>query len=211
MRSYLLNLSRTGMKVMGMFLILSFSYSLIFLTSCSKETTEEEEYANWQEKNEAMIEQWASNSAFATYKTYTKDQATAGKHSDYIYVQVLEEGSSDISPMYTDTVRVMYRGRLIPSKSYPEGYVFDQTYSKDFSWKTANATDFVSSGLVDGFATAIMKMHKGDRWRVHIPYTLGYGTSSSSSGLPAYSDLIFEIALVDFWSPGEVHPSFKTR
>jgi FKBP-type peptidyl-prolyl cis-trans isomerase FklB len=199
------------MKVMGMFLILSFSYSLIFLTSCSKETTEEEEYANWQEKNEAMIEQWASNSAFATYKTYTKDQATAGKHSDYIYVQVLEEGSSDISPMYTDTVRVMYRGRLIPSKSYPEGYVFDQTYSKDFSWKTANATDFVSSALVDGFATAIMKMHKGDLWRVHIPYTLGYGTSSSSSGLPAYSDLIFEIALVDFWSPGEVHPSFKTR
>ena len=211
MRSYLLSLSRTGMKVMRMFLILSFSYSLIFLTSCSKETTEEEEYANWQEKNEAMIEQWASNSAFATYKTYTKDQATAGKHSDYIYVQVLEEGSSDISPMYTDTVRVMYRGRLIPSKSYPEGYVFDQTYSKDFSWKTANALDFVSSGLVDGFATAVMKMHRGDHWRVHIPYTLGYGTSSSTSGIPAYSDLIFEIALVDFWSPGETYPSFKTR
>ncbi len=191
-------------------ILFTFHFSL-FISSCSKETTEEEEYANWQEKNEAMIEQWASNSALTPYKTYTKDQKTAGKHSDYIYVQVLEEGSYDISPMYTDTVRVMYRGRLIPSKSYPEGYVFDQTYAKDFAWKTANAQDFVCSGLVDGFTTAVMKMHPGDRWRVHIPYTLGYGTSTSTSGLPAYSDLIFEIALVDFWSPGEKHPSFKTR
>ena len=200
-----------GRNCLRALFILSFFHFFITLTSCSKETTEEEEYANWQQKNEAMIEQWASNSAFATYKTYTKDQATAGKKSDYVYVEVLENGPDNPSPIFTDTVRVMYRGRLLPSKSYPEGYVFEESYSGDFSWKTANAKDFVCSALVDGLTTAVMKMHPGDRWRVHIPYTLGYGTSVSSSGLPAYSDLIFEVALVNFWSPGEVHPPFKTR
>jgi FKBP-type peptidyl-prolyl cis-trans isomerase FklB len=105
----------------------------------------------------------------------------------------------------------MYRGRLIPSKTYPEGEVFDETYSGDFDWKTANAQDFVCSALVDGFTTAVMHMNAGDRWRVHIPYTLGYGSSGSSSAIPAYSDLIFEVALLDFWSPGDKRPSFKTR
>ena len=53
--------------------------------------------------------------------------------------------------------------------------------------------------LIMGFSTALQYMHKGDTWRVIIPYQLGYGAAVKDD-IPAYSTLIFEIHLVDFWS-----------
>ena len=88
--------------------------------------------------------------------------------------------------------------------------MFDQTYLGDFDWKTANMTDVVASGLVEGFSTAVMNMHAGDRWRVYIPYQLGYGTTTSN-GMRAYSNLTFDIALKTFWHPGEQMGMFKSR
>ena len=59
-----------------------------------------------------------------------------------------------------------------------------------------------SSGnsLIDGFATALQQMRRGDRWMVYRPYQLGYGASGSGE-IPGYSTLIFDLRLVDFWSP----------
>jgi FKBP-type peptidyl-prolyl cis-trans isomerase FklB len=53
-------------------------------------------------------------------------------------------------------------------------------------------------------------MHIGDRWRVRFSYSLGYGANAAGT-IPAYSDLIFDIALLDFWHPGEQVPNFKSR
>ena len=181
------------------------------VSSCSEESEEINEYDNWQQRNEEAMNQWATNSTLRKIKTFSKDETVTGTVGDYIYVQVLETGEGTDSPLYNDTVRVAYRGRFIPTASYSNGYVFDQTYLGDFSWATAGMTDFtVTSSLRDGFSTALMNMHKGDRWRVYVPYLLGYGTTSSGT-IPAYSNLIFDIALQDFWHPGEVHPSFKAR
>ena len=182
----------------------------LILSACSKETVEEGEYDNWQTRNVAMTDQWAANSSYRKIKTFTKDPLKTTANSDYIYVEVLEEGSGIASPLYTDTCRLAYRGRLIPSKSYAEGYVFDQSYLGDFSWATAGTSDFLASAVVNGFCTALMNMHIGDHWRVHIPYQLGYGETAKSP-IPAYSDLTFDIALFDFWHPGETRPDFKAR
>jgi FKBP-type peptidyl-prolyl cis-trans isomerase FklB len=193
-------------------LLLSSSVSLL---SCSEENTEEGEYDNWQVKNDEMTSQWASQANNGTYNkilTYSKDASAQNlKSSDYIYVETLTSGSSAESPIYTDTVRVAYRGRLLPSKTYSDGYVFDQTYLKEFDWRTANVRDLAVSGLVDGFSTALMNMHRGDRWCVRIPYQLGYGSVAQGSSVPAYSNLVFDIVLQDFWHPGEVKGKFKTR
>ena len=181
------------------------------VSSCSEENEEVGEFDNWQERNEEAINQWASDSSFKKIKTYSKDPNSEGTNSDYIYVKVLETGDGTDSPLYNDTARVAYRGHFIPTVSYPEGYVFDQTYLGGFSWTTAGMTDFaITSSLRDGFSTALMNMHKGDRWRVYMPYALGYGTVVSGT-IPAYSNLIFEIALQDFWHPGEKRASFKAR
>ena len=170
------------------------------VSSCSEETSaEENEFANWQEKNEAVIDQWAANPAYRKILTYTKNADTPGlKNTDYIYVEVLEEGSGVETPLFTDTCRVAYRGHYIPTASYAEGLVFDQSYLGDFKWERANTTNGAS--WVDGFSTALQHMRVGDRWRVRIPYTLGYGVSDYNN-IPGYSNLVFEVALYDFWHP----------
>lgn len=180
------------------------------VSACSSDDSEEDEFANWQQRNNAVVNQWSNNSALRKIKSYTKDQTTGGTSNDYIYVEVLEEGAGTESPLFTDSVWVAYRGRLIPTISSPEGYVFDQSYTGDFSWRTADMAQFCVGSLVSGFSTALMQMHRGDRWRVHIPYHLGYGSSSKTS-IPGYSNLIFDIALLDFWHPGETRPEFKSR
>jgi len=201
----------TGKKWLNAFLILSFFHFFIFMVSCSEETEEEDEWDNWQQKNETVVAQWGSNASYRKILTYTKNaSATGWTNDDYIYVEVLESGSGLVSPLYTDTVRVAYRGRLIPTASYPEGKVFDETYTDDFQWDLADKSDFSVSTVVDGFCTALMNMRVGDRWRVRIPYMLGYGTTSTNS-ITGYSNLVFEIALYDTWHPGETRPPAKSR
>ena len=189
--------------------LLLLSLLLLSYTSCSEDNSVTDEYANWQERNDAMTEQWAA-SGMKKIRVYTQDDTLAGKNSDYIYVQVLEAGDGEESPLFTDTARVAYRGRLIPTTSYVDGYVFDESYLGDFSWHTAGMSTFYCGGMVPGFTTALMNMHKGDHWRVYVPYPLGYNASSSGSVL-AYSNLIFDIAMLDFWSPGDPHPAFRAR
>ena len=182
----------------------------LITVSCSEDDSSEDEFANWEERNSAMTDQWAANSSLRKIRVFTQDDTSAGKNSDYIYVQVLEAGEGTDSPLYTDTVRMAYRGRLIPTKNYANGYVFDETYLGDFSWHTAGMATMASSTLVTGFTTALMNMHKGDHWLVHIPYQLGYNASSQGS-VTAYSNLVFDIALLDYWHPGDPHPAFRTR
>ena len=199
------------MRMIGLsFIIFHLSFSLC---ACSEDDATTDEFANWRERNDATTDQWAA-SGMKRIRTFTQDDTSTGKSSDYIYVEVLEAGDGTESPLYTDTVRVAYRGRLIPTTNYANGFVFDETYVGDFSWHTAGVATMAISGtkssLVNGFATALMNMHKGDRWLVHIPYQLGYNATSSGS-VTAYSNLTFDIALLDYWGAGDPHPAFRAR
>ena len=198
--------------VIGVSLVHLFTLSLLLLASCSEEDTTEDEYANWQERNDNAVKEWAANNDYTKILTYTKETTTPGlENKDYIYVEVLEKGNGTESPLYSDTCRVAYRGRLIPTTSYKDGYVFDETFLGEFDWKTCGTTDFCANNIVrDGFSTALQNMHIGDRWRVRFSYSLGYGANAAGT-IPAYSDLIFDIALLDFWHPGEQVPNFKSR
>ena len=52
------------------------------------------------------------------------------------------------------------------------------------------------NNTVIGYATAVMNMVEGDRWKIVIPYSIGYGSGSNSSKtIPAYSTLIFDLQL----------------
>jgi FKBP-type peptidyl-prolyl cis-trans isomerase FklB len=180
----------------------------ISVSACSESDDEAaDEYANWQQRNDAFFltleDSVRSNGAtWVKWKTYTKDAKTEGVNTDYVYARLLEKGFGTGSPIYTDSVRVSYRGRLIPSASYPQGYVFDQTYTGDFDLRTTDVANSRVSTYVDGFATALQHMHLGDRYRVFIPYKLGYN-ATARTGIPAYSTLIFDVVLIDFVTGSE--------
>ena len=181
------------------------------LTSCSEEDDTVGEFDNWQTVNETYFEtqyqqhRAAGNATSFVLKSFTKaDSLTLDQveHTDCILVDVLPsdftvDGDQTVVPIYTDDVRVHYRGNLLPSPSYATGYQFDTSYYNAFSPSVAEPVELSVDGVIAGFSTALQHMHRGDHWRVTIPYQLGYGTSDYNS-IPGYSTLIFDIRLVDF-------------
>ena len=189
-------------------LILSLITAAMLLVACSEENNTAEEFPNWQQKNENYFNALYADvskglSSYDSWKILRKwslqDDVTASA-SDHIVVRVIENGEGTETPLYTDSVAVIYSGRLLPSTSYPTGYVFDKSYVGEFHPQTAKARGFRISGLIDGFSTALQYMKKGDRWEIYVPANLGYGAlGSSSAGIPGHSVLIFDMMLVDIY------------
>lgn len=184
--------------------------ALTLLASC-KETEVTGEYDNWQQRNETYIDgiaataranadgQWHVYRSFKLPATDVDGNVAQWDNEDYIYCHVEQEGTGTASPLFTDTVLVNYRGRLMPSDSYPEGYIFDQSYKGQLTPQFNSPYKFCVGGVVVGWSTALMKMHVGDTWRVYIPANLGYGMAErTNEGIPAYSALVFDINLVSF-------------
>lgn len=205
------------MKRRGFYFLAVALFAVFGLASCSEEDDTVEEFPNWQARNDAffnsltdsvlnLLELNPARTDWKRIKSWSKSDSIEGGNSDYIIVNVIEEGDpASATPLYTDTVTVHYLGRLLPSVSYPYGYVFDQSYYGNYYDDVSKPLQMAigNSGgnmLVDGFATALQHMRRGDHWMVYIPYQLGYG-SQSQTGVPAYSTLIFDLRLVDFWSP----------
>lgn len=205
------------MRRRGFYFLAVALFAVFGLASCSEEDDTVEEFPNWQARNDAffnsltdsvmnLLELNPARTDWKRIKSWSKSDSIEGSNSDYIIVNVIEEGdAASATPLYTDTVTVHYLGRLLPSVSYPYGYVFDQSYYGNYYDDVSKPLQMAigNSGgnmLVDGFATALQHMRRGDHWMVYIPYQLGYG-SQSQTGVPAYSTLIFDLRLVDFWSP----------
>lgn len=190
---------------------------LLSLTACSETDTSQEEFADWQQKNETYFKNLyqSAKGNTAKYKilrnwSFTADKAT--KPEDHIVVEVMKSGTGSGCPLYTDSVAVHYEGRLIPSETYSGGYTFNKTWVEDYNLQTMKPAILSPSKSVDGFTTALMNMHIGDRWKVYIPYQLGYGTSTpSKSIIPAYSTLIFDITLVAYGRAGTKIPTVQAK
>ena len=199
--------------------------STLTFTACSENVFEEEEYSDWANRNTTYFaatlttaktaiaeakslygSQWEEHCDWRVFRTYAQKQEIAGKATDSICVRIIERGTGSGSPLYTDSVRVNYIGRLIPSTSYENGFIFDfsgpSMYPEDvFHPDFSQPTGLLVSNTVEGFGTALQQMHIGDRWEIHIPYELGYGRNSTAT-LPAFSALIFEVQLKGYCRAG---------
>lgn len=189
-----------------------FALMLTVFVSC-EETEETPEYGNWKARNEQYIDSIATvarANADGNWKVLLAtglDPEKEWGNEYYVYCNVLQAGNGTAHPAYNDTVLVNYSGRLIPSKSYKDGYEFDASYSGELDPAFDVPVKFALAGTVRGFNTAVQSMvagtsfTTGDIWRVYMSYNMGYGTVEKS-GIPAYSALIFDINLVDFTPAG---------
>ena len=204
-------------KALSIILPLGMMMGGLCLTSC-EETAEVDEFANWKARNTEFIDsiaaiakantdgKWMRILSFKLNDTDINGNPAEFDNEDYIYCQVIEKGTGSASPKFTDTVQVNYRGRLIPTLSYPEGKVFDQSYKGALNPATAVPSKFSVGGVIVGWSTALQKMTTGDLWRVYIPTDLAYG-SSKQTDIPAYSTLIFDMNLVGFYPIGTPVPN----
>ena len=120
----------------NLILLLSFVIGLLSLASC-EETMEAPEYDNWQQRNNIFIDSIAEVARAnddGSWRVFLGESVDTLETANdfYVYCKVLESGSGTAHPNYNDTILANYRGRLIPSRSYSNGYVFDETYNGVF-------------------------------------------------------------------------------
>lgn len=104
----------------------------------------------------------------------------AAPASAQIQLETLRAGTG-ASPTDSDVVILNYEGRL------RDGTIFD-----------ANPrAPLPVNGLIPGFTEGLKRMQKGGQYRLTIPSALGYGDTAQGP-IPANSDLVFTVELIDF-------------
>lgn len=217
-----------------LFVLLALTATMIGIAcSCSDSNSDNNnEYANWQRRNDSYFtsmrqialdsirqaqadygNQWEEHTNWRTYLSYSLSAAaTTNTPTDSVLVQIKNKGNGSGAPLSTDSVRVFYLGRLIPTSEHPDGYIFDHSGQSNlperiFNHITGVPTTFMVSNTVRGLATALQYMHIGDRWLVYVPYKLGYD-ETERTGIPAYSTLVFDIELVQYSHKGSALPKW---
>lgn len=196
-----------------------FSALVLLMSAACSEGGMKDEFENWQSRNDAFIDSLSQAAIRNEAQGITVSTAKEGQvfrmlsfkldpdgqwgPSEYAYAVIRKSGEGGETPLYSDSVMFHYRGRLIPTPEHPDGYIFDQSYKTDtIDPFTSLPARFRIQSLVEGMGCSLINMHRGDSWRIYIPYNLGYGTEKMNA-VPACSTLIFDVDLVDFAHKGE--------
>lgn len=97
--------------------------------------------------------------------------------------KVLKEGTGK-KPRATDTVKCHYEGFLT------DGTLFDSSLQR------GEPATFGLQQVIAGWTEGLQLMKEGGKYRLFIPYMLGYGASGAGHSIPPYSALIFDIELI---------------
>ena len=97
--------------------------------------------------------------------------------------EVITQGTGP-KPTLKDTVVCNYKGEFI------DGNEFDNSY------KRGAPAEFPLTNVIRGWTEVLQLMPEGSKYKVYVPYQLGYG-ASDYNGIPGGSLLIFEIELLD--------------
>ena len=98
--------------------------------------------------------------------------------------EVLASGNGR-KPKATDKVRCHYEGRLV------DGTLFDSSIQR------GEPAVFGVNQVIAGWVEALQLMSEGDKWKLYIPYILGYGEQGAGGAIPPYSTLVFEVELLN--------------
>ena len=170
------------------FLLLFLPVILFMLGACSEKEEPNPEYANWAARNDAAFadslrtarnaiaqarakwgDAWKQHCDWRVLRNYIIGPNAKADSRDSVVVHCLQHGTGSGSPLSTDSVRVAYSGRLIPTANHTTGYLFDHSGTSSDSARIfdpmfAQTNKFAVQGVVPGFGTALQSMRIGDRF-----------------------------------------------
>ena len=146
----------------------------------------EDEYKDWRIANEEWYQRQATSGQYTTLIAPwdPSAQTLIHWHNDTMLTK------DNLKPLITSTVDAKYLLRLYDGTRVDSSYVSGSTDSIYRSMVNLN---------VEGWMIALTHMHVGDSCTVIIPYPQGYGSTYKSDVLVPYSNLIFDIKLVDIY------------
>lgn len=125
------------------------------------------------------------------YKSYfydlikKKEPKAIQTESGLVYV-VRKEGEGEV-PKKGDDVSLHYTGLFLYGGKFDSSY--DRNKPLDFK--------YLVMGLIPGFNEGVGLSKKGTEIDLFIPYFLAYGINGRPPQIPAYSDLIFKLKILD--------------
>lgn len=168
------------------------SAALTCLTISCEESTWDL-YEEWRVANEEWLaeQQALTDSDGTPYYTQIVPSwyPKSGVLIHYFNDRSLTEGN--LTPLVNSTVDVKYIGRLYNDEAFDSSYT--QTTWGDSIYRVQPINTIV------GWQVALTNMRVGDSARVIIPFMEAYGVSTTSSTIPPYSNLAFDIKLVDIY------------
>ncbi len=158
-------------------------------TSCFKDDDPAEEYGDWRDQNLAWYESQAALTQGGS-KYYTQVIASWDPNAQVLihWYNDTSKTKGNLKPKFTSTVDVKYHLSLIDGTDIDSSYLSTSPADSLFRCR-------LNSGVIEGWAIAIPRMHIGDSCQVLIPYNVGYGTTASGDIKP-FSTLKFDIKLV---------------
>ena len=117
----------------------------------------------------------------------TKNKIEANPTESGLYYVMTTEGNGE-KPVAGQMVKVHYTGKLL------DGTVFDSSVERGEPISIPIGVGQVIPGWDEG----IQMMSKGEKGVLYIPYYLAYGERQAGEKIVPFSNLIFEVELVDF-------------
>ncbi|MEG1643155.1 MAG: FKBP-type peptidyl-prolyl cis-trans isomerase, partial [Bacteroidales bacterium] len=161
-----------------------FGFMLLLIAgSCKEDDNTWEKYKEWRNANTNFFIDKSNSMVTPNIYEYERVTPTWDKGS-YILMKWFKKGAAgSLTPLYTSTVNVTYKGSLYNGTSFDSTYLY-----------TDSLTTLKCSATILGFSIALTKMAVGDSCEIIIPQYLGYGAQELTKINP-YSTLIFGMKL----------------
>lgn len=117
-----------------------------------------------------------------------KKEFPNAKQSESGLVYIIENQGTGDTPKKGDNLTVHYRGTLrLGGKQFDSSY--DRNQPMSFVFKQMR--------MIPGFEEGLEMLSNGGKAKLFIPYYAAYGAQGHPGSIPPYSDLVFDIEIVD--------------
>lgn len=140
-------------------------------------------YRTWS-NHKASEQNFNTGQAFLAENAQKEGVVTTESGLQYVVLHKAENQDITKRPANESKITVHYEGKLI------DGTVFDSSIER------GAPINFGLNQVIKGWQEGLQLMSVGDKYRLFIPSTLGYGTKGTGP-IPPSSVLIFDVELID--------------